>query len=749
MKSVRKIFKLLCFVLVTIFMFGGEVFAIDAPSSISISKGSKWYDNGLTNNHIFNTDKKTTIDNEKYYTFCLDRGLAADYSGTLSKIGANDSLSAPFAYQNNWKSNVSRVMTKAYNLGLDASNSDGKIGFHISDTSGNSNYYETTNSELYGIAQCAIWLSSHGKDTNGTKGGLTPAYESWCTNGKRAAIYEYLSNNSNMQADSLNIKGSSKMSEQNIDGQDYLVSEEFTVSANFAIENKPTLTASISGTGFEFQITRDNKVRNWSSSNATVKDGDKIKIRVLKPSGSGKVSANFKIESSTYVTGYDSYFYQASGLKLQNMSLVLPKTGKLSKTVKVEGNYDTDYYLKVLKVDASDSSNILSGALLKLYKSGHEDDVISEFSSSQEGFLASVSELGTYCVKEISAPTGYLLNSNEVCIDVTDSNDSADNAVVINLQNTKKTQKYVKFRKVYIDENGNYKPLAGVQVKLVDYMNRLVSNDSLFMCATSNDQGYFTQACDIDTPVYNADGKYPLVEPLVVDGVVNPNPKLYEIHEKFLDGYYNPNFGLNNNDSDFAISDGFFFVNANNIGHITMEEDPSDSNVVIVNIVNEKNYLNISKTDTGTGNEIPGAEMIVYRKGAIDEMSIADMALSSDMNLKEIVDIWTSDGTPHTIQGITPGETYVLSETVAPDGYVSLTTDIEFTVDADGNVEVLSKEQTLVKPKDDTRNWLIVGNDLLSVPKTGLSILNLFAIGGLMVFVGYEVIKIYRRRADI
>ena len=40
-----------------------------------------------------------------------------------------------------------------------------------------------------------------------------------------------------------------------------------------------------------------------------------------------------------------------------------------------------------------------------------------------------------------------------------------------------------------------------------------------------------------------------------------------------------------------------------------------------------------------------------------------------------------------------------------------------------------------------------VGIEVLNAPNTGISTLNLFAIGGLMVFAGYETIKIYRRKA--
>jgi hypothetical protein len=629
MKSVRKLFKLLCFIFITVFVlgFGGEVFAVDAPNSITISNGVKWYDNKTTKR--FNTAKTTTIGGDKYYAFCLDRGKAADFTGTMTKISSGAALNASYPYKTNWKNNVDNILTKVYKLGLNESDPNGKVTFTIIDEDRNLITRTITNADLYGVAQCAIWEATHGtKD-----GGLNQDYKNWLKkNDGYMDIFSYLSGDYTLPNPSLDITGESELTTQDIGGESYLVSGYYEIKSS-STGTAPTLTASITGTGFEFQVVRnDTVVRDWGSESTTVVNGDKIKVRIAAPSAGVSVSAQLKVESSEFVSEYDTYFYQARELNYQNMSIAIPKTANLSKT--------------------------------------------------------------------------------------------------INITNT---NKYVKFRK--LDENGN--PLAGVQIQLVRSPHDLANISGFNICAVTDVNGYFTQPCDGTDGFYNADGKYALE--------TGSNEAMYEIKEKFLSGYYNPYF--TDNTVDFSISDSKFVVMANNAGYITKEQDPSDSNVIIVNIINDK-YLNISKTDTGSGEEIEGAHIIVYKK-TVDLMAISDMELDADTELYEIVDEWDSTKVTHTIQGIVPGQTYILSETVAPDGYISLTTDIEFTVDAEGNVDVVDKEQKLVGPKDDTKNWLIVGNDLLSVPKTGISIINLFAIGGLMVFMGYEVIKIYRRRTDI
>ncbi|WP_195268334.1 SpaA isopeptide-forming pilin-related protein [Eubacterium sp. 1001713B170207_170306_E7] len=83
-----------------------------------------------------------------------------------------------------------------------------------------------------------------------------------------------------------------------------------------------------------------------------------------------------------------------------------------------------------------------------------------------------------------------------------------------------------------------------------------------------------------------------------------------------------------------------------------------------------------------------------------DELKGADFTLTklNDDGTKEIVDLWTSDGTPHeisvSVQNISGthylevGKTYELTENAAPVGY-ELTNTIKFTINDDGKVQII------------------------------------------------------------
>ena len=100
-----------------------------------------------------------------------------------------------------------------------------------------------------------------------------------------------------------------------------------------------------------------------------------------------------------------------------------------------------------------------------------------------------------------------------------------------------------------------------------------------------------------------------------------------------------------------------------------------DGDVVEITAVNKPITVEISKRDV-YGNELVGAEMVLENADG------------------ETVDKWTSDGTNHIVSKLGAGE-YVLKEIAAPDGYV-IATDIKFTVDVYGNVTVENVDSTAV-----------------------------------------------------
>ena len=89
--------------------------------------------------------------------------------------------------------------------------------------------------------------------------------------------------------------------------------------------------------------------------------------------------------------------------------------------------------------------------------------------------------------------------------------------------------------------------------------------------------------------------------------------------------------------------------------------------------------VEMSKKDIA-GNELEGATIIV-----------------TNTKTKNIIDKWVSGKEPHRIQGLIEGETYVMHEEIAIDGYVKAT-DIEFTVSKDKETQKIEmKDMPILK----------------------------------------------------
>ena len=132
-------------------------------------------------------------------------------------------------------------------------------------------------------------------------------------------------------------------------------------------------------------------------------------------------------------------------------------------------------------------------------------------------------------------------------------------------------------------------------------------------------------------------------EPHEIIGILTPGEEYTMIEEAAPDGYA-------------YAEDITFKVNEDgSVDKVIMEDKPT--------------RVVISKTDITTGEELPGAHIIIKDKNG------------------NIVDEWISTGEPHEIVGkLIAGETYTMIEVGAPDGY-AYAEDITFTVSLDGTID--------------------------------------------------------------
>lgn len=106
-------------------------------------------------------------------------------------------------------------------------------------------------------------------------------------------------------------------------------------------------------------------------------------------------------------------------------------------------------------------------------------------------------------------------------------------------------------------------------------------------------------------------------------------------------------------------------------GYATAEEQTftagEDKDVSLV-MTDEDTKVEISKQDITTNKELPGATLVVKDKDG------------------NVLDEWVSTSEPHIIRNLTVGETYTLSETIAPDGY-KIAQSIDFKIKDTGEVQ--------------------------------------------------------------
>lgn len=93
-----------------------------------------------------------------------------------------------------------------------------------------------------------------------------------------------------------------------------------------------------------------------------------------------------------------------------------------------------------------------------------------------------------------------------------------------------------------------------------------------------------------------------------------------------------------------------------------------DAQIDGIGMIDSPTKLVFSKTDLG-GTELPGAQIEILDQSG------------------NVIESWISAAHPHEIIGtLTPGKSYIMRETGAPDGF-AYAEEIPFTVSEDGTVE--------------------------------------------------------------
>lgn len=147
-------------------------------------------------------------------------------------------------------------------------------------------------------------------------------------------------------------------------------------------------------------------------------------------------------------------------------------------------------------------------------------------------------------------------------------------------------------------------------------------------------------------------------------------------------------------------------ITIDRIGNMTV----GGQSVEVVSMTDDWTKVSVSKTDITGSQEIAGATLAVYKKSDVTNGVPKEGATA--------IDTWTSvKDQNHVINGIlTAGETYVLIETQAPDGF-EIAEAVEFTVKTDGTIQTVTmkdqySKKTVVISKEDINGNEIAGATL-------------------------------------
>ena len=384
-------------------------------------------------------------------------------------------------------------------------------------------------------------------------------------------------------------------------------------------------------------------------------------------------------------------------------------------------------------------------------------DVVAEITTDENGYAESdLLYLGKYEIKEITAPYGYVQNTESQFVGLTYA---GQEIAVLDTVNTSFVNDY-----------------QGVEISL----SKVMENDELFGiygedCYTSVSFGLFA-AEDItaaDGTVIPADG---LISEISLDENMTaviaekiPFGKYYvqeiatDEHYVLSGEKYLVNFeymgqdirtvdidcgqfvnelkrgkveGIKVNESDEPLENALFGLFAVDTAEFTSE------NAYMTAVSDENGYFEFDEIPYGeyivreieapTGYILSGesypvtvcedGETITIRtvnKPITVEVSKVDVygeeLIGADMQLEnadgEIIDEWISDGTNHIVTELPAGD-YTLKEIAAPDGYV-IATDIEFEVFADGTIKIRNVDSTAIS--EDGNPLIVMVDDTTKV----------------------------------
>lgn len=398
----------------------------------------------------------------------------------------------------------------------------------------------------------------------------------------------------------------------------------FTQTSNDKQDFKVSLSAS---SGVKSYLTDNDGNANYGTEH-TFKAGQRFKIAIDTAGSSNGVkeaTVTFNVSGTTQETKDQLKVYAAynKGNKGESFQdVAMVTTSNVPLSTGFSVKTDISKNYDLEIVKVNSKNEKIAGAVIGIYTS--EGNKVNEVTSTTSPEKVSL-PAGKYYIQEISAPEGYLLSDQKVNFSIDNDGKVMDaNGNVISTKSITlvNTLPVIKIEKV----NEKKIPVKGAEIVICDYDDTTKKESNCnYKWTTDGTVKELTIGVDFGS-IKN--GSYVIKELSAPHGFELSEPKYITVRDGRIYG------------------------------------DLQNSTVTIVDV----SYLDVSKTDATGQDEIAGANMKLYDKNG------------------NLVEEWVSETKEHRIKGLNTGEMYEIVETLAPEGYVPLSTSIHFVLNEDGSV---------------------------------------------------------------
>lgn len=369
-------------------------------------------------------------------------------------------------------------------------------------------------------------------------------------------------------------------------------------------------------------------------------------------------------------------------------------------------------------------------------------------------------EVGSYELIELQEPEGFLIAENSIKFKVEgirdyDKDQDGDYILTIEVYNEQPTGTLIIDKSIALREDVDTSlvdttDLSKIQFKLTAKEDMIDKADNSVIYSAGEEIGIYNLSKEGKLEISNIPMGYVLLQEIqTLEGVVLDD-EVYEVEFKQEDNttkVYTKTLEIENETTIVEISKTDI-TGENEIIGATLRVLDKDNNVIDKWVSTEKShtieglivgqeYILEEEISAKGYVKATSIKFIVNNTTEIQKVTMIDKIVEMskiDISGKEIegaglkvydkdgniVDEWISTKEPHIIQGLIEGETYIMHEEIAIEGYVK-TTDIEFTVTLDKetqHIEMIDKI-VLISKTDLVTGEELPGAELIVTDKDG------------------------------